>query len=140
MDSALRRWEVAVPEVCRPLEEYERLYNITSNGNKGKPHEDYTEFQKIFFKDTQKLFFYFNEIRNSFEENRLDVMNSDVEACHANLLERNKERYKEFYKHGLVICDIPITDTFKTYKLDLPGNVATKSEKAQLQATQLKSE
>ena len=67
-------------------------------------------------------------------------MNSDVEACHANLLERNKERYKEFYKHGLVICDIPITDTFKTYKLDLPGNVATKSEKAQLQATQLKSE
>ena len=39
-----------------------------------------------------------------------------------------------------VICDILITDTIKTYPLDLPGNVTTKSEKAQLQATQLKSE
>ena len=67
-----------------------------------------------------------------------DVMNSDVEACLANLLEINEERYKEFYKHRLVIRDIPITDTSKTYKLDLPGNVTTKREKAQLQATQLK--
>ena len=50
MDSALRRWEVAGPEVCRLLEEYERLYNITSNENKGKHHEDYTEFQKTFIK------------------------------------------------------------------------------------------
>ena len=47
-----------------------------------------------------------------------DIMNSDAEACLANLLERNEERYKEFYKHRLVICDIPITDTIKTYKLD----------------------
>ena len=39
----------------------------------------------------------------------------------ANLLERNEEKYKEFYKHRLVIYDIPITDTIKTYKLDLPG-------------------
>ena len=146
MDSALRRWEVAGPEVSRLLEEYERLYNITSNINKRKHHEDYTEFQKTFFNDTQKLFFCFNEIRNPFEENRLvvldtgDVMNCDVETCLANLLERNEERYKEFYKHRLVICNIPITNTIKTYKLDLPGNVTTKSGKAQLQATQLKSE
>ena len=46
MDSALRRWKVAIPEVCRLLKEYERLYNITSNENKGKHHEDYTEFQR----------------------------------------------------------------------------------------------
>ena len=104
MDSALRRWEVAGPEVYGLLEEHERLYNITSNENKGKHHEDYTEFQKTFFNDTQKLFFCFNEIRNPFEENRLvvfdtgDVMNSEVETCLANLLERNEERYKELYK------------------------------------------
>ena len=146
MDSALRRWKVAGPELCRLLEEYERLCNITSNGNKGKHHEDYIEFQKTFFNDTQKLFFCFNEIRDPFEENRLvvldtgDVMNSDVETCLANLLERNEERYKKFYKYLLVICDIPITGTIKTYKLDLPSNVTTKSEKAQLQTTQLKSE
>ena len=65
-----------------------------------------------------------------------DVMNRYTETCLVNLLERNEERYK----HCLVICDIPITDTIKTGKLDLPGNVTTKSEKAQLQATHLKSE
>ena len=65
-----------------------------------------------------------------------DVMNRYTETWLVNLLERNEERYK----HCLVICDIPITDTIKTCKLDLPGNVTTKSEKAQLQATHLKSE
>ena len=105
MDSALKRREVARPKVCRLLEEYERLYNITSKKSKGKHHKDYTEFQKTFFKDTQKLFSYFNEICNPFQENRLvvldtgGVMNSDAETCLANLLERNEERYKEFYKH-----------------------------------------
>ena len=58
-----------------------------------------------------------------------DVMNSDVETCFANLLERNEAWNKEFYKHRLVICDIPNTDTIKTYKL---GNITTKREKAQL--------
>ena len=67
-------------------------------------------------------------------------MNSDVETCLANLLKRNEKRYKEFYKHRLVICDIPITDTVKTYELDLPDNVTTKNEKTQWQFTQLKSE
>ena len=46
-------------------------------------------------------------------------MNSDVETCLTKPLERNEERYKEFYKHRLVICDMLITDTMKTYKLDL---------------------
>ena len=55
-------------------------------------------------------------------------------------MERNDESYKEFYKHRRVICDIAITDTIKAYKLDVPGNVTTKCEKAQLQATQLKRE
>ena len=61
-----------------------------------------------------------------------DVMNGDAETCLANLLKRNEERYKEFYKHRLVIYDISVTDTIKTYSLDLPGNVTTKSEEAQL--------
>ena len=145
IDSALRRREVAGPEIYRLLEEYEQLYNITSNDNKGKRLEDYTEFQKTFFNDTQKSIFCFNKICNPFEENRLvvldtgDVMNSDVETCLANLVERNEERYKEFYKHRLVTCDIPSTDTIKTYKLDLPGNVTTKSAKSTMQAAQLKS-
>ena len=44
-------------------------------------------------------------------------MNSDVETCLANLFERNEKRYKKFYKHHLVICDISVTDTIKTYKI-----------------------
>ena len=61
-----------------------------------------------------------------------DVMNGDAETRLANLLKRNEDRYKEFYKHRLVIWNISITDTIKTYSLDLPGNVTTKSEEAQL--------
>ena len=59
-------------------------------------------------------------------------MNGDAETRLANLLKRNEDRYKEFYKHRLVIWNISITDTIKTYSLDLPGNVTTKSEEAQL--------
>ena len=44
MDSALRHWEVAGPEVCRLIEEYKWLHNITSNVNRWKHHEDCTEF------------------------------------------------------------------------------------------------
>ena len=54
-DSTLRRWEVAGPEVCRLLAEYERLHNIIPNENKGKHHEDSPEFQKNFFSDIQKF-------------------------------------------------------------------------------------
>ena len=61
-----------------------------------------------------------------------DVMNGDAETRLANLLKRNEDRYKEFYKHRLVIWNISITDTIKTYSLNLPGNVTTKSEEAQL--------
>ena len=95
-----------------------RLYNRTSNENKGKHHKDYTEFQKTFLSDTQKLFFYFSETRNPFEENRLvvlktgDTMNSDVGTCLTNLLQRNEERCKKFYKHHLVIYHFPITGTY----------------------------
>ena len=138
MDSALRRSEVAGPEVWKLLEQQEWLYYITSNENKGKHHKDHTEFQKTFFSNTQKLFFYFNEIRNPFEENRLvaldngDGINSDIKTCLDNLWERNEERYKEFYKQHFVISHILITDTIKTYKLNVTSNVTTKSQKSQL--------
>ena len=70
---------------------------------------------------------------NRIEENRLvvldtgDVMNSDVETFLANLLVRNKERYKEFYKHPLVICDILIIDRIKTYNKRWKSTIASHS-------------
>ena len=42
-----------------------------------------------------------------------DVMNGDVETCLVHLLEKNEERYKELYKHCLVISDVPATYTIK---------------------------
>ena len=48
---------------------------------------------------------YFSTLMNRIEKNRLvvlhtgDVMNSVVETFLTNLLVRNEERYKEFYKH-----------------------------------------
>ena len=54
-----------------------------------------------------------------------DVMNSDV------LLMFWKEMRKDTksFFFCLVICNIYISDTIKTYKLFLPGNVTTKSKK-----------
>ena len=75
---------------------------MTSNENIGKHHKDYTEFQKTFFNDTQKWFFCFDKICKPFKENRLvvldtgDVINSDVETCLHNLLERNERGTKSF--------------------------------------------
>ena len=105
MGSALRHWEVAGPELYRLLEEYERLHNITSNENEGKHHDDYTEFQK---NDTRLLQRHSKIIfLHPLEENRLVVldtggaMNSDVETCLDNLLERNEERDKKFTNTAL---------------------------------------
>lgn len=146
MDSALRRWEVAGPEVCRLLSEYERLHNIIPNENKGKHHEDYPEFQKTFFCDIQKLFCCFVEIRNPFDEPSLvvldtgEAMSCNIESCLATLLEKNEERYREFCERRIEICDIPISATVKIYKLDLPGNVTSGSEKAALRVAQTRNE
>ena len=145
-DFALRRWEVAGPEVCRLLEEYEKLYDLTPDGNKGKHHEDYPEFQRTFFGDVQKLLFCFEKIRNPFDESKLVVldtgepMSNKVELCLASLLDSNEERYKEFCRHRTVICDIPVTDPIKVNKPELPGSDTAKSDQAVLKASQCKSE
>ena len=55
---------------------------------------------------------------------------------HAILLEENENRYTEFCYHRLIICDVPITDTIKKYKHDLPSSLTKTSEKAALQASQ----
>ena len=47
MDSALRRWKAAGPEVCRLLRDNEQLYNITSSENKGKHKKTKPSFRKL---------------------------------------------------------------------------------------------
>ena len=47
MDSALRLWKAAGPEVCRLLGDDEQLYNITSSENKGKYTKAKSSFRKL---------------------------------------------------------------------------------------------
>ena len=47
MDAALRRWEMAGPEVVRLLNEYEKCHTGPEIDT-GKHHEEYPAFQKCF--------------------------------------------------------------------------------------------
>ena len=47
MDSALRRWKAAGPEVCKLLEGNEQLHNITSSENKGNYTKTKPSFRKL---------------------------------------------------------------------------------------------
>ena len=59
LDPALRCWKVVGPEAFRLLEGYKRLYNITSNKNKGKHPNYYTKFQRTTFKNYFSTFMKF---------------------------------------------------------------------------------
>ena len=59
MESAIRRWEVAGPNVCKLIGEYKEMIW------KAKHHEDYPAFQKLFFADVAKLF---NSLGTLFED------------------------------------------------------------------------
>ena len=113
MESALRRWEVAGPDVSRLLNEYEEVYHSKGNNerSKGKHHEDYPGFQESFFRDVSNVYKSFVDICNPFEEERLStlhngqMMSSDIQNCLATILDINEERYQMFCKHRLELCD-----------------------------------
>ena len=75
MESALRRWEVAGPDVSRLISEYENIHGLNSEGLKGKHHEDYLSFQKVFFKDVTNVYNSFIDICNPFDQERLVTVN-----------------------------------------------------------------
>ena len=55
MDAALRRWEIAGPEVARLLNEYEKCHRIGPEIDFGKHHEDCPAFQKMLVTDVNSL-------------------------------------------------------------------------------------
>ena len=101
MDAALRRWEIAGPEVFRLLNEYEKCH-IGPEIDTGKHHEEYLAFQKLFFTDVNNLFNRFKDICNLFEEDELialdigEVMIPEIYSCLGNLLKMNEEKFKTF--------------------------------------------
>ena len=145
-DSALRRWEVAGPEVCRLLSEYEELHNLYPEKKGGKHHEDYPEFQKTFFHDVQNLHKVFDEICNPFDEEKLvilhtgEAMHPRIESCLLSLLDDNEEKYQMFCKHRIDVCDTAITAVIKNNSLDLPSTLLSKDEKDTIKQVQSKKE
>ena len=119
MDAALRQWKIAGPEVVRLPNKYEKCHSISPEIDIGKHHEDYPAFQKMFFADMNNLFDCFNDICNPFEEDELivldtgEVMTPEIQSCLGNLLGMNEEKYQNFRKHRLIICDVAITPTIK---------------------------
>ena len=73
-DSALVRWELCGPELCRIIEEVE---SSTTHEEKQKHHEDNPTFKKDFIKDTTTLLNNFPN--NPFLLNGLTVIiNTDM--------------------------------------------------------------
>ena len=135
IDAALRRWEIAGPDVVRLLNKYEKCHRIGPEIDIGKHHEGhhYPAFQKIFFTDVNNLFNCFKDIYNPFEENELivldtgEVMTLEIQSCLGNLLEMNKEKYQNFC---LIICDVAITATIKNNALNLQSTFDSADDKA----------
>ena len=76
MDTALRRWEIAGPELVRLLNEYEKCHCVGPEIDIGKHHEDCPAFQKMLFTDVNNLFNCYKDICNPFEEDELIVLDT----------------------------------------------------------------
>ena len=73
-DSALVRWELCGPELCRIIKDFEDVESSTTNERKQKHHEDSPTFTKDFIKDTTISFDNFPN--NPFLLNDLTVINN----------------------------------------------------------------
>ena len=109
--------------------EYENIHGLNSEQTIGKHHEDYSAFQRVFFKDVKSLFNSFRDICNPFEEERLvtlhrgEAMGPEVRSCLATMLDINEEKYGTFRKHRIMRCDIAISALIKNNSLHLPSSM-----------------
>ena len=135
MESALRRWEVAAPDICRLVGEYEELYKVKGNDVNKKHHEDYTAFQKTFFSDVVNVSKSFVDICNPFAEKYLVTLHNgkkmglDVQNCLANLLNMNEQKYNTFCDLQLEHCEIPVSATVKNNGFNLPSSISKDTTK-----------
>ena len=72
-ESALVRWELCGPELCRLLHEFEKKYN-SNEGKLAKHNADNKTFQNDFYNDVLKVFKGFPN--NPFELQDLTVVNN----------------------------------------------------------------
>ena len=78
--SALRRWMVAGPEVCRIVAEYESLA-LAKDAKVSDRHHDHTEHaQGAFFEKVCKLYSTMKEMGNPFQEETDDLLTLDTKS------------------------------------------------------------
>ena len=79
----------------------------------------------MFFTVINNLFNCFQDICYPLKEDELvvldtgEVMISEIQSRLGNLLEMNEEKYQNFCKRGLIICDVAITATIKNNPINL---------------------
>ena len=90
----------------------------------------------MFFTVAKNLFDCFQDISNPFKEDELialdtgEVMIPEIQSCLSNLLEMNEEKYQNFYKRRLIICDVAIMATTKNNPLNLLSSFDPVDDKA----------
>ena len=127
-DSALIRWELCGPEICRMLQSFETDGSISSETNDPKKHhENNPTFQKDFCNDTSILFSSFPE--NPFLMNKLTVINNIDTIFEENIYHNLTQlepvgtgQLETFIELRLVKSKLPISSKITLNHFMLPGS------------------
>ena len=124
--SALRRWMVAGPEVCRLVAEYESLADAKDANERARHHNQTEHAQRAFFEKVLKLYSTMKEMGNPFQEETKDLLTLDTKAIATSAAaemvishhQNGRIRFKEFMK-GLESEDMSsFYEPIKRNKLD----------------------
>ena len=106
-ESALKRWTLSGPELCRVLNEFELTFKLSENVKLFQSHHEETKFaQTKFSEEVKSLLKCFEELGNPFLEtcNELFILdsklvvNDDVKETLKNIETVGEEKYKNFVK------------------------------------------
>jgi hypothetical protein len=136
--TALRRWMLAGPEICRLLEEF-------TNANKSSQelhHEQYPAFQKTFLRQVHAVQASFQEFGNPFQEQTTDLIAIDTRTivdndavCTLTALEKNgKDLYRTFVEERLIKKTSTIFEPIKKVKTRIFATLKKPKNSKQLES------
>ena len=128
-DSALIRWELCGPEICRILQDFEASADGPTHDNDRpkKHHENNPTFKKDFSSDTARLFKSFPE--NPFLLEKLTVINNTDTIFEDNIFynltqleSTGTKQFQTFIKDRLVMSKVSICTKIVLNHFMLPGS------------------
>ena len=133
---ALRRWMVAVPEVARMIDEFERSLPPT-NGKANAHHEQVPSVQNAFATDVTAFSSAVEEVGNPFEDegadlfvlDTKDIVSTEVVDTVKNITHIGEWQYDEFVKERLQEKCKAVTEPLTKNKLPLFGTPVQKLTK-----------